>query len=241
MQLYFIRHGQSENNALWDATGASVGRSEDPDLTPLGHQQAQCVAQFLQSKSADVASNPRDTQNVTGFGITHLYTSLMLRAVKTAGYVAAALNMPLVAWPEIHEEGGIYQESDGDLPRGLPGKNRTYFETHHANLKLPAWLDDKGWWNRPFETQEHFLPRAHGFLTELLARHGGTQDHVAVVSHGAFFVNFMKVLLSMPEKPGPRVWFAMNNCAISRVDFEESFSAVNYLNRAHFLPAELIT
>ena len=241
MQLYFIRHGQSVNNALWDTTGASVGRSEDPDLTPLGHQQAQHVAQFMQSKSADVALHARDAQNVTGFRITHLYTSLMIRAVKTASYVSSALDMPLVAWPEIHEEGGIYQENEGELPRGLPGKNRAYFETHHPNLKLPDGLDEKGWWNRLFETQEYFLPRAQGFLTELLRRHGGTQDRVAVVSHGAFFVNFMKVLLGMPEKPGTHLWFAMNNCAISRVDFEENFSAVNYINRAHFLPPELIT
>ena len=47
MQFYFIRHGQSENNALWERTGSSEGRSEDPELTALGHRQAKRLAQFL--------------------------------------------------------------------------------------------------------------------------------------------------------------------------------------------------
>jgi broad specificity phosphatase PhoE len=32
MQLYYIRHAQSENNDLWDRTGSDQGRSEDPKL-----------------------------------------------------------------------------------------------------------------------------------------------------------------------------------------------------------------
>jgi 2,3-bisphosphoglycerate-dependent phosphoglycerate mutase len=241
MQLYFIRHGQSANNALWDATGSSRGRSEDPDLTALGHQQAQHVARFLQSKQTDVAVHSRDAQNVTGFPITHLYTSLMIRAVKTAEYVAEALGLPLVAWPEIYEEGGIYNDDAEGVAHGLPGKNRAYFETHHPTLQLPAWLDEAGWWNRPAETRDNYLPRAHNFLTDLLQRHANTQDRVAVVSHGAFFVNFLKVLLRLPESADAPRWFVMNNCAISRIDFEENFAAVVYLNRAQFLPAELVT
>ncbi|NJM42523.1 MAG: histidine phosphatase family protein, partial [Anaerolineae bacterium] len=201
MHLYFIRHGQSENNALWDATGASKGRSEDPDLTAIGHQQAQHVAQFLQSKLVDEAVHKHDPQNVTGFGITHLYTSLMIRAVKTASYISAALNLPPVAWPEIHEEGGIYHEDEAGQPRGLPGKTRSYFKAHHPALRLPTELDEDGWWNRPLETPDNFLPRAQSFLAELLQRHGNTEDRVAVVSHGAFFVNFMKVMLRISNQP----------------------------------------
>ena len=47
MQLYFIRHGQSENNARWMSTGSHRWRSEDPGLTEVGQQQAEILAQFL--------------------------------------------------------------------------------------------------------------------------------------------------------------------------------------------------
>ena len=241
MHLYFIRHGQSENNARWDSTGSDHGRSEDPDLTEIGHQQAQCVARFMAGGSPERAHSKTDPQNSGGFGITHLYSSLMIRAVKTAGYVAESLNVPCVAWPEIHEEGGIYQDDEAGVRQGQPGKNRAYFETHHPKLQLPGWLDERGWWNRPHENHADHLPRAKVFLETLLARHGSTQDHVAVVSHGAFFVNFMKVLLDMPEKASANPWFVMNNCALSRIDFGENFVAVVYMNRAHYLPPALIT
>jgi broad specificity phosphatase PhoE len=46
MQLYFIRHGQSANNRLWDTTSSDEGRVEDPELTDAGQQQAKLVAQF---------------------------------------------------------------------------------------------------------------------------------------------------------------------------------------------------
>ena len=39
MQFYFIRHGQSTNNALWETTRSNKGRSEDPELSELGHLQ----------------------------------------------------------------------------------------------------------------------------------------------------------------------------------------------------------
>ena len=49
MILYYIRHGQSANNALWDSSGSSEGRSDDPPLTPVGEAQAQHVAKWLAS------------------------------------------------------------------------------------------------------------------------------------------------------------------------------------------------
>jgi hypothetical protein len=36
MHLFFIRHGQSANNHLWEQTGSNRGRSEDPELTETG-------------------------------------------------------------------------------------------------------------------------------------------------------------------------------------------------------------
>ncbi|HEY3341640.1 MAG TPA: histidine phosphatase family protein, partial [Anaerolineae bacterium] len=97
MQLYFIRHGQSANNALWNATGESGGRSYDPELTEIGCSQANLVAQFLRQGDPALTSRGTDPQNLTGFGITHLYCSLMVRAASTGHAIADALDLPLHA------------------------------------------------------------------------------------------------------------------------------------------------
>jgi 2,3-bisphosphoglycerate-dependent phosphoglycerate mutase len=133
MQLYFIRHGQSENNALWRRTGSRQGRSEDPELTEVGRQQSEFVAQFLGRADSVAAVNGRDTQNITGFGITQLYSSLMVRAVATGTIIAKALDLPLVAWEDLHERGGIYLDDEQTGERiGQAGPNRAYFWVRQA-------------------------------------------------------------------------------------------------------------
>ena len=241
MQLYFIRHGQSENNLLWAQSGSSERRSADPGLTAVGRQQAHGVAQFLRRADSPAAANSdEDSQNRAGFGITHLYTSLMVRAVATGTIIAQALGLPLVAWEDLHEWGGIYRTDEETGERiGLPGHNRAYFETHYPELVLPDLLGDEGWWNRPFETREERPARARRFLHDLLDRHGGADDRVAVVSHGGFHRELLWAVLGVPEGNG--CWLALNNGALTRVDFNGEETALSYLNRAGFLPRELIT
>jgi 2,3-bisphosphoglycerate-dependent phosphoglycerate mutase len=240
MQLYFIRHGQSENNALWMRTGSHEGRSEDPGLTEVGRQQSELLAQFLRRADPNLATNGSDIQNVAGFGITHLYTSLMVRAVETGTIIARALDLPMVAWVALHEYGGIYlRDKETNERVGLPGRNRAYFEAHYPDLVLPDSLGEAGWWNRPYEEPEQRLPRAKRFLHDLLEKHGHTDDRAAVVSHGGFYNYLLAALLNLPGREGH--WFVMNNAAISRIDFHEDEIWLVYLNRADFLPKDLIT
>ena len=240
MQLYFIRHGQSENNALWKRTASRKGRSEDPELTEVGRQQSEFLAQFLRRTDSIVAVNGRDTQNITGFGITCLYSSLMVRAVATGTIIAKALDLPLVAWEDLHERGGIYLEDEQTGERiGQPGKDRAYFEAHYPDFVLPDSLGEAGWWNRPFEEPEQRLPRAQRFLRDLMERHGHTDDRVAVVGHGGFYNDLLAAILNLPEREG--YWFALNNAAITRIDFSDERIGLVYLNRVDFLPKELVT
>lgn len=242
MQLYFIRHGQSENNLLWTQTGSSEGRSDDPGLTLVGQQQAGRVAQFLcQADPAAAANAPvYDPQNVGGFGITHLYCSLMLRAVATGTIIARAVALPLVAWEDVHEEGGIHRKDEQTGEHiGLPGKNRAYFEAHYPGLVLPDSLGEEGWWNRPFETYEERPLRARRFLRDLLNKHGGSEDRVAIVSHGGFYNQVLRAILDLPSRDG--YWFALNNAAVTRIDFAKGEVVLSYSNRVDFLPTGLIT
>jgi len=240
MQLYYIRHGQSENNSLHAQIGSHEGRCEDPALTELGVRQAECAAAVL--APARAANEARfDLQNVAGVGLTHLYTSLTLRAVMTGTIISRAVGLPLTGWADIHETGGIYlkNEETGELV-GLPGKGRAYFAEHFPDLILPDDMNDAGWWSRPFEDKTERLPRAQRVMARLLEKHGNSDDRVAMVSHGGFFNYLLTAFQQLDER---RVWFYMNNAAVTRFDFDSDGRALSvaYLNRADFIPGEMIT
>jgi 2,3-bisphosphoglycerate-dependent phosphoglycerate mutase len=240
MQLYFIRHAQSFNNALWQQTGSEDGRHADPVITDLGQQQTQALVKLLTHNDPAAPVDERDTHNRRGFGLTHIYTSLMTRAVATATLLADALDVPLHAWPDLHEGGGLYlADAATNELQGQAGPNRDYFEQHFPHLSLPEVLSEAGWWNRPFEAKEERLPRAQRVVETLLERHGHTNDHVALVSHGGFYNYVLMALLGMPEHAG--FWFVLNNVAITRLDLFAGHVDVVYMNRADHLPPELIT
>lgn len=241
MRLYFIRHGQSINNALWDETGSNRGRSVDPELTPLGHEQARLLANFIleiDTRARQDGQNGEPKRDF--FGITHLYSSLMVRAVETGMHLSETLGLPLTAWPEIHETGGIFQESEEGEAIGLPGKPRSFFEKHYPSLVLPESVTEFGWWNRPFEVDEMRPLRAKQVVEMLLERHGLTNDRVAIVSHGGFYVELFRVLFSVGN---PQCWFLMQNTAVSCFDFNDDGEVtLIYHNRTDHLPEErLIT
>jgi 2,3-bisphosphoglycerate-dependent phosphoglycerate mutase len=236
---YFIRHGQSENNALWERTGASVGRSDDPDLTPLGRRQAEALARFLLHADRLSASNGRMPLDQAGLGLTHLYTSLMVRAVATGTILAESLELPPVAWLDLHEGGGIYLDDENGRPVGRPGKSRADFEERFPGLVLPDTLAEAGWWNRPYEEPEERQLRAQRVAQKLLARHGNTDHRVAFVSHAGFYNHLVSALLGWTRPDG--YWFVLNNTALTRIDFTDDHVDVVYMNRVDFLPPELLT
>ncbi|MDO8944532.1 MAG: histidine phosphatase family protein [Desulfobacterales bacterium] len=238
MILYYVRHGQSANNALLDATGAETDRVVDPELTPAGLKQAVCVAQMLCGGQHLTRSR---ASSKTGFGVTHLYCSLMTRAVHTAQFISQSLDLPLAGRTDIHEGGGIFLEDrvTGELT-GFPGGTRTELCTRFPELVWPADAREDGWWNRPFEAIPDRKLRARRVLAELLARHGGTDDRVVFVSHGGFFYRFMCAVLDLPDPEG--LWFHMYNTAVSCLEFTaDGGVGVRYLNRTDHLPPDLIT
>lgn len=239
MQLYFIRHAQSTNNALYASTGSWYGRNEDPELTELGLKQAKLLAEFLHKGNPNGGSS-KDQKDREGFCLTHLYTSLMLRAVKTGWIVSTRLGIPLIAWKELHEEGGIFLEDmQTGESTGLPGKSRRYFETHYPDMVLPDDLDENGWWNLPRERTDEAMKRAYHVQQQLIKRHGSTQDRVAFFSHGGFYNLFLSNLLGLPLTS--EMWFTMSNVAVTRIDLYDGKVNPVYTNRMDFLPEDLIT
>lgn len=267
MQLYFIRHGESSNNALFARNGNSIGRSEDPELTETGKEQALRVAQFF-TRSETYAISSLGEWVVRRHGLeglrqpyplTHLYTSLMVRAADTAAPIAAALELPLQGWVDLHEGGGIYLDlpvesgPEGDArsePVGQPGKSRSELQSRYPQISLPEAVGEQGWWNRPFENDAERPGRARRVLEAIIQKHGalhpdGSEDRVGIVSHGNFYNYFIRAVMGLP--PPNRVgelsnlWFEINNTAVTRIDYQPPYFNVIYMNRTDFLPPKLVT
>jgi len=248
MQLYFIRHGQSVNNAHWHES--NYVESPDPILTEIGKQQAQRLAEYLEKNQGIIEHEGWDPQNRYGFGITHIYASLMERATHTASFVARRFpQASFTAWTDIHETGGIHGRA-GELKNvGLPGKPRSFFEQHYPELMLPESFNESGWWQeRPLETDDLAQLRAERVWEEILARHkdrdGQPEHSVMLVSHGNFFVHLMCAILNLPFRTashGLGSWFLLNNCSLSRIAIQQEYVTVCYQNRTDYLPDHLIT
>lgn len=239
MQFYFIRHAQSENNQMWFDSGISAGFSADPGITPLGRKQAHALAEFIADRQPVAPANPYDENNGHGIKLTHLYTSLMERAVLTGAIVADQLELPLVGLIDAHEGGGVYIEDavSGELI-GQPGKTPAELSALSPRLVLPE-LDPNGWWNRSIEPREERIVRANRVLNWLLEMHGGTNDQVALFSHGAFFNYFLAAVIGL-EQRAP-IWVYMNNTGISRFTFSGDEKALIYSNRIDHLTPDLLT
>jgi 2,3-bisphosphoglycerate-dependent phosphoglycerate mutase len=237
MQFFFIRHAQSTNNALYTRAVSAGKRSEDPPLTDAGVEQARELARFL------AHGDPKEIGHCdgSGFGITHLYCSLMVRSVQTGTILAGQLGLRLTALEEIHEYGGIYLEDEHTgIVTCLPGKDKAYFQENYPQLELPKSMVVSGWWgSRPVETPEDSLRRADSLLRLLRERHSSNSDKVAVVSHGGFYNDLLAKIAGVSRRNG--TWFSLYNTAVTRIDFHADLTELVYQNRVDHLPCELIT
>ncbi len=247
MQLYIIRHCQSENNALWQRTGSGYGRVADPALTDLGQLQAEYLAHYIAGSKGDDTDTSQNPIDRSGIDITHLYCSLMSRSIETGLTIAKILGLPLIGREDIHERGGIYLDDPHTFERnGLAGPNREHFKLHFPTVTLPDSLGAEGWWNRPYEDMNAALSRAQSFLEWLLAAHDGTDDRVAIIIHGGFIQSLFCVLFETPQLGtnlgiNREIWIKANNGSITRLDFFEEVVRLTYQNKVGFLPAHLIT
>lgn len=248
MKLYLIRHAESANNASYASTGSERNRSADPPLTERGHRQAGLVADHLADPCAEPQHHPHldGGDKDRGFGLTHLYCSLMTRSIATARYVARACQLPLVAHPDIFEKGGVYELRADGSRNGLPGPDRRYFAASFPDLRLPRTLGDGPWYDRPFETEAPFLQRVRAALEDIRRRHADTDDRVALVSHGDFMDQLINQLAGVERRPEnySNHWvanWAFHNTSITRVDLESGSRVIVYTNRLRHLPPELVT
>jgi 2,3-bisphosphoglycerate-dependent phosphoglycerate mutase len=247
MQLYLLRHGESESNARWQADPDSFFHDPDPGLTPTGRSQAEAAARFLTRSNPDGPDHPHDPGNRKGFGITHIYTSLMRRAVETAAVIGEAVGVPVQGRTDLHEWGGIYSlDAESEERQGLPGSDRAFFETGYPGLQLPSDFKEAGWWDRPHEPRTEVPARARRVFDHLMGEHRNGSDRVLVVSHGGFLNFLLAAVVNLTAAQAQanldaNFWFVLNNTGLTRVDIGPVFCGIVYHNRIKHLADDLVT
>ncbi|MCS6836370.1 MAG: histidine phosphatase family protein [Anaerolineae bacterium] len=230
MRVYLIRHAQSTNNVLQDVRDRVV----DPDLTPLGYEQAETLASWL-ARATELKGEP--------FGFTRLLVSPMWRALLTAQPLARAYSLPMHVEIDLHEVGGMFLEDrDTGIITGYGGLTRSTMLERFDNLHLPDSVTEQGWWNPQMGMESY----AHGIMRAVRTAHRivqMAQDHpherLALVTHGAFMDLLVKAFLHQLPTPETTLFYAHYNTAITRLDLREGDGLrVHYLNRVDHLPLD---
>jgi broad specificity phosphatase PhoE len=242
MELYIIRHGQSTNNTLEDASERVV----DAPLTDLGKRQAELLAAYL----ADGRNRDPWVDPTTGysrpdqekdFGITHLYCSAMYRSLQTALPVGRALGIRPEVWIDIHEQGGMFLEQPDGIV-GFPGKTRSEILSEFPDYVLPDAITDAGWWDQKIGQES--LSVAQGRAIKVageLRRRATSEERIAIISHGTFIDSLLKALYN--TLPSRYIYHLHANTAITRIDFQGDKDRlfVRYVNRVAHLPNDLVS
>jgi 2,3-bisphosphoglycerate-dependent phosphoglycerate mutase len=240
MKLFFVRHGQSENNALWANTQSNVNRVPDPQLTEVGRKQVEVAADFLKAILKNETTEYNDQLFKYEGEDIHIYCSLMERAIQSGLIISKILSLPLKAHLDIHENGGLYLDDPLTTERtGVPGKNPEDLKITYPDLILPEGINSYGWWNRPFEERETRRMRARRVLNDLKAYYGNSNTILILIIHGGFYNYLLRAALDLRDDT--EVWFDLFNAAITFLEISDNFINLIYCNRYDFIPRELVT
>jgi len=166
--MFLLRHGQSFFNLHFNETRVDPG-IEDPELTPLGLEQAAAAAREL-----------------AGTRLTRIIISPYTRALQTAQPILQVHQVPVSIMREVREQAAFTCDI-GTAPARLA----TRFP-HHDFEHLPAT-----WWHEGVESSEQTQQRADEFRVLMAARED--QDTTLLVSHWAFLLALTGVELENGE------------------------------------------
>jgi glucosyl-3-phosphoglycerate phosphatase len=155
--MFLLRHAQSYFNVHFNETRQDPG-IEDPELTPLGTQQAEEAAAQL----APIA-------------LTRIIVSPYSRALQTAEPILAVHRIPVNVMQEVRERTAFICDI-GSPPDLLASRF-----PHHDFSHLPS-----RWWHEGVETLEETIARADAFRAHMAAREDSAMT--LVVSHWAFIL-----------------------------------------------------
>ena len=162
--FYLARHGQSYGNLNGNISGSN------PELTPLGFQQAKQLAQKIQ-----------------GVPLSAIYASTLIRAQQTAAAVATAKNLPLQIEENLKER----------FFGSLEGKTAEQVQKVHAKKYEDfgnAPLQEQMNWKivEDEETFSQVMKRVENFLN--VFENKESEQHILLVSHANVLVPMLVYL-----------------------------------------------
>ena len=212
MQLYLIRHAQSQNNALPESL-----RVEDPPITELGHQQAKQLGEAMPALE-----------------LTHLVTSPFRRTLETTEYVRQATGLTPHVRTELHELGGCMRGASIAEMVGAPGMNREEIEAEFGGYEVGSEIDGGGWWGgKPYEEYHAAVRRAEKLLKRTREEFAASDARVAYVMHADFKRIFLELFHDIRQTPF--------NASVTCVTITTGETAVEDYNNIDHLTEELHT
>ncbi|MCU6712753.1 histidine phosphatase family protein [Paenibacillus sp. J5C_2022] len=236
--MYVVRHGQPAK----EEDGYTV--KQDPQLSDLGLEQADCVAEQFERWG----------------GLDAIYSSSLLRAMQTAQPIYHRLQVPWHVWPSLCETGrrewplmrklqgeGGYETHLAAETMKRHGLNEHYPSLTRLQLQYPGIRIEQPYpWPEAWypelaaETRERCYDRAERSIAAICESHMGTEARVAVVCHGAFGSVLMNALLS--GTPCDHIRFHQAHAAISLVEVADNgTAALHFLNHVNHMPLDKIT
>ena len=253
MQLYLIRHAQSENNVIidehikdyQDAQGLKIyenHRFSDAPLSEIGQQQAEKLGEFLVNSYLSSSNDKyQDRFKFNNFDFTHLFVSPMLRTMDTAKPFVDRVDLKPVIWENLHEQGGVWNIDRSTGQRiGFPGVTPEFIKIQYPDYIVQESMNPNGWWSRPYEEPEACYKRSGKVLEELIKKYGETDHRIAIVTH-SYFINCILYYLFNLSTVNREYLFILNNASITRIDFVKARRMLVYQNRTDFLPSDMIT
>ena len=166
MNLYFVRHGESEAN-----TRHIISNRESAfALTPLGRQQAEQLV-----------------ENLRGTPVAAIFSSPVLRARQTAEVVSNSFGLPYQVTEALREyDCGILEEK-GDEESWR--SHRRYFEDWILRKDYTSKPEEGECF---LDYENRFVP----FIDELISANSHGDRHILLIGHGGLFLLMLPLVLN---------------------------------------------
>jgi len=199
MRLDLVRHGQSG----WQQAAST---DWDTPLSALGHEQAKRLGHWLAGHNMICPGTRLD--------VLSLSASPMRRAQQTAGYLAAALGLPVNTVPELRE--ASFHVASHLPSRNAPGDPRP---SHELSATYLSFKDQ--------------VRRAFAGLVRQAELAGGS---VLAVTHGGFIKTMLRVAIGQDD-----FCFRLYNTGITQLQWRRGRWHLVHLNLLDHLAVELRT
>jgi 2,3-bisphosphoglycerate-dependent phosphoglycerate mutase len=219
MDLYIIRHAESENNAR-----PVEDRIHDPGLTTLGHQQAERLIIRMHHIQP-----------------TRILVSPFFRTLETIAPYLKKADATADTWIDLHEQGGVMSGVYEANFEGQPGMTRDEIQTAFPYIQVSEDIDHTGWWKcRPYEALDSTTGRAERVVEQIRNEFAHTEERVALITHGLFMRFMMSALLDIPHA-GYDCIDNFTNTSVTKLSITDSHTKLALMNCVRHLPDHWIT